>query len=290
MPDNTGFSGTMRNQTNSSDSKGWKCPECETNNEESAKRCKMCNFPKPVLVIEPPPPPAPPTPPTPPIDTSKKKKKKKKIVIGAIVAAFALILVIGIITSSKSESKSTTSQSAQASNAVDKTAEQAAAAKAALDSAQSYIRTGDYYRAARTIEDCRSKYPTSGADCNRMWKQLETAAASQMPPTGELERTIYVQGGNELRFSAKSGNVEVLAVNVKKESEFVRFFIRKGDSTTVFLPGGEYRITFKIGDVWFSDEIGFGDYCSVGSFDENIEFKVTQAGNWVTYYYFEWTF
>ena len=262
----------------------WECPNCENHNHWSLVNCEICRYQKtdddPII--------------DPVVLSNNKNKPKKPWRLWALVAVLLLGLVIVLSVSAKKTPPGAPQNSAgiQGGGKTGSQVTQSDSAEwtAKLTKARGLINSAKYYNAAEMIEDCRVRYPQSGKDCDALWKELEAAAASQRPKTGELVRTVNVQGGNELRMSAKSANVEVLAVNVEKESEYVRFFIRKGESINVYLPAGEYRLTFQEGDVWFSDGIGFGEFGSTGSFNDHIVFKYTEEGGWITYYYFEWTF
>ncbi len=160
-------------------------------------------------------------------------------------------------------------------------------ASAALDEVRSLIDARRYYDAALACKKGMDRYPESKSRFNSLMSEISDACRRNLPASGELERTFQYQGGNILCITARSGHVEMTATDVDNPKLFVRFFIRKGETCEVYLPGGRFKLTFKVGDIWFSDSRGFGELCQNGSYRDYLEFPYTEAGGWITNYRYE---
>jgi len=159
-------------------------------------------------------------------------------------------------------------------------------ASEALREVENLIADGRLYDAALACSDGLDDFPSSESDFQKLWDKIADACKKDLPKTGELVRTFRFQGGNELRLKAVSGHAEMTVRDVDSD-DFARVFVREGESTTVYLPAGEYEIGYKIGDIWFGDKVGFGDFCESYSYSDTLLIKYTASGGWVTYYYYE---
>ena len=116
-----------------------------------------------------------------------------------------------------------------------------------------------------------------------MLLQVTSALKSGEPKTGtELKRTFQFQGGSEIVVTAESGPAEMTVTSQSDPSKYVRFYIRQGETATIPLPSQAiYDVTYKIGIVWFSDSLGFGEYCKDYSGGE-IDCAYSGDNTWVT--------
>ena len=149
---------------------------------------------------------------------------------------------------------------------------------------EALIESESYYEAAMAIDAARSQYPDQEDECDTLMGQIKAALQAVEPKTGELERTFQYQGGNQVQLTALSGPLEVTIRDVDKSSNFVRFYVRQFETSLIYLPAGTYTVAYKIGQVWFDDEIGFGELCSEHQFSGELEFKTTQDNAWITNY------
>ena len=156
-------------------------------------------------------------------------------------------------------------------------------ADAVISDVKKLIEDKKYYDAALKCNDGLEDYPASKKEFSDLWDQIAEACEKDLPKTGELQRTFQYQGGNELNLTAKSGNVEMLVRDVSSK-EIVRFFIRENETIKVYVPAGEFELSYKVGDIWFDDTNGFGDFCDSFDYSEHLIFPYTSEGGWVTYY------
>lgn len=163
----------------------------------------------------------------------------------------------------------------------------AADAAAALKDVQKLLDDKKLYDAALACYDGYCDYPDRAADFEALWQRIADACAGKMPKTGELKRSFQYQGGNELHVIAASGNVDLTAVDTDSK-ESVRVFIREGEEFTINLPSGKFDLSFKLGEIWFDDEIGFGDFCEDYPNVQTLDIKYVSDGSWVTYYSYTW--
>lgn len=146
---------------------------------------------------------------------------------------------------------------------------------------------GKLYDAALACYDGYYDYPDSEKEFEELWDKIAAACEKNLPKTGELERKFKYQGGNTLTMTAKSGHIEMTAVD-KDSKESVRVFIREGESFTLYLPAGRFDLSYKVGNIWFDDKVGFGDFCDDYPNAEYLEIKYTSEGGWTTHYNYTW--
>jgi hypothetical protein len=160
--------------------------------------------------------------------------------------------------------------------------------QAALNEIRRLMERQKYYDAALAIDACRSDYPGTRNTCQELWDELADALKANRPATGSLERTIQYEGRNELRIHAESGDVVVNARDVNN-GQYVRYYIRQGDSAVIYFPGGEYSFSVETGELWFDNVTGFGAFGETINADKNLIFNYKDDGNWATYTWYEYT-
>ncbi len=136
-------------------------------------------------------------------------------------------------------------------------------AQTALDEAKALLEAGEYYEAALLIRDCPASMK---AECDKIMAEIKTALKDIEPKTGEIERNFPFYGKNCVRATAESGPFEMIITDVENENLNTRFYVRQGDTSEVYLPASSYHVLFKQGDIWFGDEIGFGELCESSDF------------------------
>ena len=143
---------------------------------------------------------------------------------------------------------------------------------------------GDYYQAALIYQDCYNTYPDARGTCSRQLDAIRSQLRSIEPSTGELARTIQYQGRHEIHITASSGPVEATFTDVEDPGQYVRFYVRQGETSLIYLVNGTYRVSYKVGLCWFNDSIGFGDLCRSVTYDDYLEFHTKQDNAWITNY------
>lgn len=160
----------------------------------------------------------------------------------------------------------------------------------AMAEAQKLFDAGEYYKAALAIHDCQEDYPgsTAAKEGDKLMEQIAKALKGKEPKTGELERHFPFYGMNCVRATAKTGPFEMIITDVEDEKLNTRFYVRKGDTSEVYLPSSHYYVVIKMGDIWFGDDIGFGELCETSDFDGDT-LDMTSKSDGRTINYHEWT-
>ena len=158
--------------------------------------------------------------------------------------------------------------------------------QAALKNIRSLLDQKKYYAAVQALDKCYENYPQAEGECDALLDKLLEAVAAKRPQTGELERTLQYQGRNELRIHAESGDVHITGRD-KKTGQYVSYYIREGDSAVIYFPGGTYDLEVEVGNYWFDNVNGFGEYCDSDSTE--LDFKYKDDGTWTSYTWYEFT-
>lgn len=164
------------------------------------------------------------------------------------------------------------------------------AAQTAIDKAQKLMDAGSYYEAALAIRDCQAEYPNSDAaqKGDEMMAQIKTALKDKEPKTGEIERHFPFFGKNCVKATAVSGPFEMIITDAKDENLNTRFYVRQFETSEVYLPASTYKVVINMGDIWFGDDIGFGELCESSDFGgDTLEMKSGVKGN--TMNWIEWS-
>lgn len=204
------------------------------------------------------------------------RKKSGSAAVWIIVAAAAAGLVAGrfIWKTTPSESPSQTAVSSSASQC-----------EQYIDNAKNYMASGDYHGAVGELIDCENATNDDSiiSECEDMLVQIISTLKSGEPATGtELERTFQYQGGGEYHVTAESGPVEVTVTDLDNSKQYVRFYVREGETGIIYLPAGRYSVSYNVGYIWFNDRIGFGDYCTNYTIDGELTYEVKSDNAWIT--------
>ncbi len=156
--------------------------------------------------------------------------------------------------------------------------------KAEVEKAEKLMEEGEYYEAAKILTECSEAHPDAKDTCEADLEKIRKALAGKEPQTGELERTIQYQGAHEVRLTAWSGPLEVTIKDVDHPNQYVRFYVRHYETSLIYLVSGTYEISYKIGSIWFGDEIGFGELCTEGGYKDYLDVHTKQEGGWITNY------
>ena len=163
-------------------------------------------------------------------------------------------------------------------------------AQVAIDEAQKLFDAGEYYKAALAVRDCQDEYPNSDAaqKGDEMMSKIKTALKDKEPKTGEIERNFPFFGMNCVRATALTAPFEMIITDTEDEKLNTRFYVRQGDTSEVYLPSSFYSVIIRQGDIWFGDEIGFGELCESSDFGgDTLEMKSGVKGN--TMNWVEWS-
>ena len=154
----------------------------------------------------------------------------------------------------------------------------------ALAEIRKLIDAGEYYPAAQAVAACRETYPEAGAECDALWQEIKEAVADRRPETGEMERTFRYQGGNRVEISSASGDVDMTVTGLDGQGS-ARYYVREGESVSFYLPCYRFSVDYKVGDIWFDDEIGFGEFCEENN--GSLVFRYAEQPGWVIFHFAE---
>ena len=160
-------------------------------------------------------------------------------------------------------------------------------AQEALAEVQAIFDGGEYYTAALAARDCAENYPDIWDECDEILEKIADKLKDKEPETGELERHFPFYGMNRVHATAKNWPFEMTITDVEDPGLFVRFYVRKGDTSEIYLPSSHYYVTISTGDIWFGDDIGFGELGESDDLD-GITLDMTSRAQGNTISYHEW--
>ena len=156
-----------------------------------------------------------------------------------------------------------------------------------LAEVQAIFDGGEYYAAALAARDCAENYPDVWDECDEILEKIADKLKDKEPETGELERHFPFYGMNRVHATAKNWPFEMTITDVEDPGLFVRFYVRKGDTSEIYLPSSHYNVTLTTGDIWFGDDIGFGELGESDDLD-GITLDMTSRAQGNTISYHEW--
>ena len=219
----------------------------------------------------------------------------KKSVVIILIVVLIIAVVLGITTCGKNKEEPTkevavateapTPAPATPAPTEAPKEESAPAYTDALAKIRALLNEGKYYEAAQAIAACRETYPESAAECDELWEQIRLALADRRPESGELERTFKYFGGNRIEISSESGDVD-MTVTARNGEGYARYYVREGETASFYLPCYSFDVNYKVGDIWFDDEIGFGEFCEE-SYVNGPTFKYADVPGWVIFHFAE---
>lgn len=157
-----------------------------------------------------------------------------------------------------------------------------------LNEIRSLLDEGRLYKAALALEQYSIDYPEREEQYQPLLDELLERTRKNRPQTGVIERTIQFEGRNEFIVHAQSSDVLVIGRDVNN-GQLVRYFIREGDSATIYFPGGKYILSVVGGTLWFDDLNGFGEFGTTILEETEVDMKYSDNGAWVTYSWYEYT-
>ena len=169
----------------------------------------------------------------------------------------------------------------------EKPAEPAAPAYAAsVEEIKGLIAGEQYYDAAKAIVVCREKWTESASECDALWQQIKDALADKRPETGEKERSFQYQGGNIVSISSDSGDID-LTITSRGGHGTARYYVREGETANFYVPCYSFDVDYTKGDIWFDDEIGFGEFGESASYPDGLQFRYMEVPSRVLFHFAE---
>ena len=157
---------------------------------------------------------------------------------------------------------------------------------ASLEEIKGLIAGEEYYDAAKAVVACREKWPESASECDALWQQIKDALADKRPETGEMERTFQYQGGNIVSISSDSGDID-LTITSRGGHGTARYYVREGETANFYVPCYGFDVDYTRGDIWFDDEIGFGEFGESSSYTDGLQFRYMEVPGWVFFHFAE---
>ncbi len=161
-------------------------------------------------------------------------------------------------------------------------------AQSALAKAQKLFDSGDYYKSALALRDCLEEFPETEDECEELFDEIAEKCKNKQPKTGELERNFPYYGKNCVRATAVTAPFEMTITDVDNKGQYVRFFVRQYETSEIYLPSGHYYVNIKMGDIWFNNAVGFGEFCESSDFGgDTLDMTSREKNNTLTYH--EWS-
>ncbi len=192
--------------------------------------------------------------------TETNETKKRNIRIVPIVGiTITIILFIMLLLGKTSTTSNTVNSPTSATN------------HSYIQIAREAIKKNDYNAALTALNNCvnDSPSPSTMNECEKLLREIEDAVKENEPENGAtLERTFQYFGNCIIRITAENGPTVITVVDLDNPDDFVRYYIRKGETADVTVRGGSYKVSYQTGWLWIDDNIGFGDVYQEGTVTE----------------------
>lgn len=197
---------------------------------------------------------------TPSSATETNEAKKSNIKIVPIVGiSFTIILFIILLLGKTSTTSNTVNRPTTATN------------HTYVQTAQESIKKNDFNAALSALYKCvnNSPSPSTMRECETLLREIKEAVKENEPENGAtLERTFQYFGNCIIRITAENGPTVITVVDLDNPDDYVRYYIRKGETADVTVRGGNYKVSYQTGWLWIDNNIGFGDVYHEGTVTE----------------------
>ena len=171
-----------------------------------------------------------------------------------------------------------------------------AAGQLMLDLLQSKIKSKSYLETEKLIQACNRYFSNilkDNTEFQKLCEEQSKCVEKLRPQNGKILKNTINGGWCQLKVVARKDKdalikVECLYISEDFTTGEMLFYVRKGESATVSLADGLYRISYKNGTTWYGLEDQFGttgDFVgfSNGLLGEFVSFTTEYSGNEVRY-------
>lgn len=108
---------------------------------------------------------------------------------------------------------------------------------------------------------------------------------TQRRPANVVLRTSLSSSGNYGQFTVNASDYDACLKleSVKDPDKYTLFYVRAGETFTVYVPDGSYIVKYTTGDYWFGSDSMFGRNASYSQADDIFTFETTSDGGYIYY-------
>lgn len=129
---------------------------------------------------------------------------------------------------------------------------------------------------------CEDIYGTN-ARYDEVRNLVEIALTQKRPNNGYVFRNSVGSAYGKFTVNASDSDACVKLELEGDPEKLILFYVRAGESATVYVPDGCYIVKYTTGEYWFGEESMFGQYGTFSQADDIFAFSTKQEGNTVYY-------
>lgn len=112
---------------------------------------------------------------------------------------------------------------------------------------------------------------------------------SNRPSNGKMFAVKTEQGYCKMVITAKGSDVCIKLTSKESSEKYVTFYIREGETFSMYLKDGAYTMHYAYGNYWYGEEDLFGDSGHYKKVNHDFELNTYYSGWTITYEYYEFT-
>lgn len=109
------------------------------------------------------------------------------------------------------------------------------------------------------------------------------------PSNGRLFATKAEQGYCKMVITAAGSDICIKLTSNENSEKYTIFYIREGETFSMYLKDGSYTMHYAYGDYWYGEEAMFGENGHYKKVDHDFELNTSYSGWTITYEYYEFT-
>lgn len=119
--------------------------------------------------------------------------------------------------------------------------------------------------------------------------KLVTRLNSNRPANGKMFRVTTAQGYCKMVITAEGSDVCIKLISKESSDQYALYYIREGETFSMYLKDGAYTMHYAYGDYWYGEETLFGENGSYKKVNHDFELNTSYSGWTITYEYYEFT-
>lgn len=142
--------------------------------------------------------------------------------------------------------------------------------------------------AKKLLDQAESAYKST-EETAALRDKLAVRLDSVRPANGKMFRITTAQGYCNMVITAEGSDICIKLISKEDTSKYALYYIREGQTFTMYLKEGQYIMHYAYGEHWYGEEAMFGEDGTYKNMNQNFELNVYYSGNWVNYEYYEFT-
>lgn len=118
---------------------------------------------------------------------------------------------------------------------------------------------------------------------------LVTRINAIRPANGKMFRITTEQGYCKMVITAEDSDICIKLISKANADKYALYYIREGETFSMYLKDGEYTMHYAYGDYWYGEEAMFGEDGIYKKMNADFDLQTTYSGYTVTYEYYEFT-